>query len=243
MYGDYRDGNLIVNRRYQRKLVWSLEEKRKLIDSVLDDYPVPLILLAELRSGPHAGKFEIIDGMQRLNAIFTFIEHGFDLNGKRFDLRQFSRASQAADEGVFTPAPDAEVLSPRECSKVLDYQLAITSYPANSDIEITEVFGRINAQGRQLSPQEQRQAGVANQVSSLVRQLASEIRGEVSTEVLNLDEQSPHGYGIKAEETILVQAGHSYQETASRQRGRTDYSRFTCFGCARQADRGKPRNV
>lgn len=126
-----------MNRRYQRKLVWTLEEKRKLIDSILHDYPVPLILLAELRSGTHAGKFEIIDGMQRLNAIFTFIEHGFDLNGKRFDLKQFSRAKQSAEEGIFTPVFDAEVLSPRECSNVLDYQLAITSYPANSEIEIT----------------------------------------------------------------------------------------------------------
>jgi Protein of unknown function DUF262 len=185
---------------------------------------VPLILLAELRSGTHAGKFEIIDGMQRLNAIFTFIEHGFDLNGKRFDLKQFSRAKQSAEEGIFTPVFDAEVLSPRECSNVLDYQLAITSYPANSEIEITEVFGRINAQGRQLSHQEQRQAGVANRVSSLVRQSASEIRGDVSTEVIDLadmpeisveHEQSPHGYGIKAEDTIW----YSYQETASRQRG------------------------
>jgi hypothetical protein len=216
MYGDFRDGKLIVNRRYQRKLVWSLEEKRKLIDSILQDYPVPLILLAELRSGTHAGKFEIIDGMQRLNAIFTFIEHGFDLSGKRFDLKQFSRARQAAEEGIFTPILDAEVLSPRECSRVLDYQLAITSYPANSEIEITEVFGRINAHGRQLSPQEQRQAGVANCVSAHVRQLASEIRGDVSKEVLDLadmpeisveHEQSPHGYGIKAEDTIWCKQG------------------------------------
>lgn len=216
MYGDFREGKLIVNRRYQRKLVWTLEEKRKLIDSILHDYPVPLILLAELRSGTHAGKFEIIDGMQRLNAIFTFIEHGFDLGGKRFDLRQFSRAGQVAEEGIFTPVLDAEVLSPRECSNVLDYQLPITIYPANSEIEITEVFGRINAQGRQLSPQEQRQAGVANRVSSIVRQLASETRGDVSKEILDLadmpeisveHEQSPHGYGIKAEDTIWCKQG------------------------------------
>jgi uncharacterized protein with ParB-like and HNH nuclease domain len=58
MYGDYRDGKLIVNRRYQRKLVWSLEEKRKLIDSILQDYPVPLILLAELRSGTWRDPFD-----------------------------------------------------------------------------------------------------------------------------------------------------------------------------------------
>ena len=48
MYGDYRDGKLIVNRGYQRKLVWTLDEKRKLIDSILHAYPVPLVLLAEL---------------------------------------------------------------------------------------------------------------------------------------------------------------------------------------------------
>lgn len=216
MYRDYRDGKLLVNRRYQRKLVWTLDEKRKLIDSILHDYPVPLVLLAELRTGEHQGKLEIIDGMQRLNAIFSFIEHGFDFGGRRFDLSQFSRARQSAADGAFNPVPGAELLSPEQCSNVLDYQLAITIYPAESELQITDVFGRINAQGRQLSPQEQRQAGVSNSVSTLVRQLASEIRGDVSTEILDLadmpeisveHEQSPHGYGIRADETIWCKQG------------------------------------
>jgi len=216
MYRDYRDGKLLVNRRYQRKLVWTLDEKRKLIDSILHDYPVPLVLLAELRSGEHQGKLEIIDGMQRLNAVFSFIEHGFDFEGARFDLDQFSRARQAAEEGVFEPIIGADLITPEQCSNVLDYQLAITIYPAESEVQITEVFGRINAQGRQLSPQEQRQAGVSNRVSTLVRQLAAEIRGDVSTEILDLanmpeisveHEQSPHGYGITAESTIWCKQG------------------------------------
>jgi len=216
MYRDYCDGKLLVNRRYQRKLVWTLDEKRKLIDSILHDYPIPLVLFAELRTGSHAGKLEIIDGMQRLNAIFSFIEHGFDFEGKRFDLQQFSRARQAATDGVFLPIGNGDFLTPEQCSNILDYQLAITIYPANTEIEVTEVFGRINAQGRQLSPQEQRQAGVANRVSTLVRELASEIRGDVSTEVLDLadmpeisieHEQAPHGYGIKAEDTIWCKQG------------------------------------
>jgi len=216
MYRDYRDGRLIVNRRYQRKLVWTLEEKQKLIDSILHDYPIPLVLLAELRAGPHAGKFEIIDGMQRLNAVFSFIEHGFNLEGRFFDLSQFSRARQAAEHGIFAARADCEVLAAQQCSNILDYQLAVTIYPATTDLEITEVFGRINAQGRQLSPQEQRQAGVANRVSALVRQLASDIRGDVSTDVLDLadmpeisieHEQAPHGYGIKAEDTLWCKQG------------------------------------
>lgn len=216
MYRDYRDGRLIVNRRYQRKLVWTLDEKRKLIDSILHDYPIPLVLLAELRAGAHAGKLEIIDGMQRLNAVFSFIEHGFTFEDRLFDLSQFSRARQAAESGVFQAKASGSVLTPQQCSNILDYQLAITIYPATTDVEITEVFGRINAQGRQLSPQEQRQAGVANRVSTLVRQLASDIRGDVSTDVLDLasmpeisieHEQAPHGYGIKAEETIWCKQG------------------------------------
>jgi hypothetical protein len=53
IYNWYRDGALYVNRKYQRKLVWTLIEKQKLIDSILRGYPIPLVLLAERRDrGP-----------------------------------------------------------------------------------------------------------------------------------------------------------------------------------------------
>ena len=85
MYRDYRDGKLLVNRRYQRKLVWTLDEKRKLIDSILHDYPIPLVLFAELRTGSHAGKLEIIDGMQRLNECHFLVHRTrFRFRGKAF---------------------------------------------------------------------------------------------------------------------------------------------------------------
>ncbi len=74
-YELYRNNRLYINRRYQRKLVWSSQEKKDLIDSILLQYPVPLILLAS-----QADKYEIIDGMQRLNAIFGFIENHFPVD-------------------------------------------------------------------------------------------------------------------------------------------------------------------
>jgi len=70
-YRLYADSKLTVNRRYQRKLVWSEVEKRHLIDSVEKDLPIPLFMLARSKREPDS--FEIIDGMQRLNAIFSFI--------------------------------------------------------------------------------------------------------------------------------------------------------------------------
>ncbi len=76
-YRLYREQAVFVNRRYQRKLVWTESEKARLIESILSGFPIPLILLAERPRTEGAGKYEIIDGVQRLNAIFSFIENAF----------------------------------------------------------------------------------------------------------------------------------------------------------------------
>jgi uncharacterized protein with ParB-like and HNH nuclease domain len=86
VYGFNAENRFLVNRRYQRKLVWSIDEKRAFVDSLRQGFPVPLILLADVLHDEE-DRFEIIDGMQRLNAIISFIEGEFDLEGKYFDLR------------------------------------------------------------------------------------------------------------------------------------------------------------
>ena len=66
IFGNYQAWRYIVNRRYQRKLVWTLDEKRRFIDSIINGYPVPIVLLAEQKLAAGLSKFEIIDSMQRL---------------------------------------------------------------------------------------------------------------------------------------------------------------------------------
>ena len=44
IYGLYYQEKLKINRRYQRKLVWSINEKQSFIDSLIKGYPIPLIL-------------------------------------------------------------------------------------------------------------------------------------------------------------------------------------------------------
>lgn len=214
-YRLYRDDKLIVNRKYQRKLVWTLAEKKSLIDSVLNDYPIPLILFAD-KNIAGSSTYEIIDGMQRLNAIFGFVEHEFDHQERYFDVGQFARAKQAAEAGAFSIVADATLLSPAACADFLDYQLAVTIFPTVSEEQITKVFGRINAGGRQLSWQEKRQAGNVNEFSALVRRLASEIRGDASREVLSLSEMPEIsidtarrglGYSLKAEDIFWCKQG------------------------------------
>ena len=211
LYRSFRDGSLVVNRQYQRKLVWTVSEKQKLIDSILKDYPLPLFLLADKGLTAHgSAKLEVIDGMQRLNAIFSFIEQGFLVTDACFDIGEFSRAKLTAEAGDFKEYPTEIVrMLPKQCADLLDYQLAVTVFPGEKDERITDVFGRINSGGRQLSDQERRQAGVLSPFAEVVRTLSAELRGDVSRETLLLSEmpeisidttRNAHGYTLKAED-------------------------------------------
>ncbi|WP_197708955.1 DUF262 domain-containing protein [Psychrobacter sp. YP14] len=212
-YRNYSEGRFLVNRKYQRKLVWTVDEKEYLIDSIIKDLPIPLILLAQTEDG----KLEIIDGLQRLNSIVSFIENRFSINDKYFDTTQSSRAMQSAKENIFVPIKDKDILlDPKTCANFLDYQLAITIYPTNDENEITNIFGRINSGGKQLSPQEKRQAGMLDILSDTVRKVASEIRGDSSKDILNLSEmpeisidstRERIGYGLVAEEIFWCKNG------------------------------------
>src|SRR5436853_5907307 len=101
LYNLYLADRFEVNRRYQRKLVWSVEEKERLIDSLVRDLPIPLFLVAEV--GPEGERaFELIDGLQRMNAIFSFLENEFPLHGNYFDLETLADTKLRSDKGEFT---------------------------------------------------------------------------------------------------------------------------------------------
>ncbi len=217
-YRLYRSGNLLVNRKYQRKLVWTVTEKEKLIGSILMKYPIPLILLAERPQIYGSGKYEIVDGMQRLNAVFGFIENSFGYKKQYFDINEFSYAKQLSENSIFeiVREKDTKNLSRQECADIIDYQLAVTIYTAMEEEDITEIFGRINSNGKHLSRQERRQAGVTTAFSELVRTVSMKLRGDDSEKVLLLanmpeisidSQKSKQGYKIQAEETIWCKQG------------------------------------
>jgi hypothetical protein len=215
VYTWYREGRLFVNRRYQRKLVWTQEEKQKLIGSILKKYPIPAILIAERDGAP--GTYEIIDGLQRLNSIVSFIENSFPLEDKRyFNIEYFPTAKSAATEGIFVPPETATLITAREVSTILDYSLALSVMRNATEIEVNDVFDRINTYGHRLSDQERRQAGVQNEFSTMVRELACTLRGDASADILPLQSMpsisidlpmAKHGYEVQADEVFWVNQG------------------------------------
>ena len=66
------------------------------------------------------------------------------------------------------------------CAEIASYVLPMSTYKSASEKEIDEVFRRINANGKHLSRQEIRQAGALSIFADLIRQISSEIRGDVS---------------------------------------------------------------
>lgn len=73
---------LKVNSEYQRAAVWSDNQQKKLIDSVMRGYPLPLIYLHRKKKVIHDIQnvtLEIIDGQQRINALYRFGESALKL--------------------------------------------------------------------------------------------------------------------------------------------------------------------
>jgi uncharacterized protein with ParB-like and HNH nuclease domain len=62
---------------FQRNPVWKPEQQSKLIESFLIGLPVPPIFLYT----ENGSKFKIIDGLQRIHAIYSFLNNQFKLKG------------------------------------------------------------------------------------------------------------------------------------------------------------------
>lgn len=212
VYNNYVKGQYIVNRKYQRKLVWTQEEKSAFIDSIYNHYSVPLILVAD-KSDNLSQKYEIIDGMQRLNAVFSFIDNEFPINvdGEKvyFDLDTLADTiARRTSKKIHQKEP---VLDRNKCLDIVSYQLPI-SYITADETDIEEIFRRINSYGRQLSNQEIRQAGALGVFPTMVRKIASQIRGDVSnTDLIGLDKMKNISlsnanlpYGIRMENVFWV---------------------------------------
>ena len=75
--------DIIVDPEYQRNGdIWSLEKRQLLVDSILNDYDIPKIYFHKLSPTDRVKtekQFSIVDGRQRLETIWKFIEGDFAL--------------------------------------------------------------------------------------------------------------------------------------------------------------------
>jgi hypothetical protein len=150
VFSNFQDKRYLVNRRYQRKLIWTLEEKRKFIDSLIEGYPVPIVLLAE-NAKRQDNSLEIIDGMQRLDAVISFMNNKYSVRDQYFDLNTIAVTKALLDNGHLQ---QRQPVMPRtQCVNLASYLLPISIYEFADEKAVDTVFRRINSGGRQLSRQ------------------------------------------------------------------------------------------
>ena len=64
----FEDGDLFITPEYQRVFRWSDFQQTRFIESVLLGIPIPPVFVAE----DNEGRWEVVDGLQRISTIFSF---------------------------------------------------------------------------------------------------------------------------------------------------------------------------
>lgn len=206
----YLDGEIWVNKKYQRKLVWSLNDKKDFIDSILDNILTPSMMMCWYEEDG-VGKFEIIDGLQRMNAIMSFIFNEFPViyDGQEcyFDLSTHHLTyALLRSNKVQQKSP---VLPEKVCRKFLSYQLLL-AITQQDDEKVEKTFLRINSSGKKLSAQDLRQSSSCDSFADLVRRVSCYARGEFSFDdtvnLMDIPKISMDGpglpYGVHAANTF-----------------------------------------
>ncbi len=151
----YQKGRIIVDPEWQRKYVWDRKRASRLIESFLIDLPVPVIYLAVNDDG----KYEVIDGLQRLTSVFDYFENDFALTGLeiRSDLagKKFSELS-------------VDLQSKLEDATLRTFELSQTT---PKDLMFI-IFERLNTGGMALNDMEIRNCLYRGGLNDLLKELA-----------------------------------------------------------------------
>lgn len=159
-----RQRMLTTNAEYQRGAVWNVSQKKRLVDSVMRGYPIPLIYLHHIRdevAGAQRDAFEIIDGQQRIDAIYEFMEGAFKL----FDPIADEAVAQFPSFIKDQPCPWAgkffEELDRVDQIQFRNTVLSVVMIETDEKNEARDLFIRLQA-GMPLNAQEKRDAWPGN---------------------------------------------------------------------------------
>lgn len=178
-------GAIDLEPQFQRRKRWSKKQQSSLIESFLLNIPVPPVYLAE----NEYGEFSVIDGKQRINSIYNFMEGGLKLKDlEEFDLIEGFKFSEL-------PGPLQNAL------RVRPYLRVITLLKQSDPTLKYEVFNRLNKGGEQLEPQEIRNVAYRGRLNDTIYELS---KNGFLRQQLKIDSKSSSAYEkMKDAEMVL----------------------------------------
>jgi hypothetical protein len=152
-----RKGRIDPKPQYQRGPVWTDEKKQLLIDTIIREYDIPKFYLRILENSEYES--EVVDGQQRLRAIWSFMDNDFPLG-------HHSNNINGQDlEGKYYQELDSDFQD-----LITGFSLSVTELRDASDIEVRELFLRLQ-EGSTLTPPEKRNA-MAGKMRDFVHEIA-----------------------------------------------------------------------
>lgn len=152
-----------IRPEYQRRLVWDRHKKSLFIESLLMNIPIPPVFLYEY----DLGRYEVMDGQQRLNAVLEFYEDNLVLSGlttwRALNGLTYSECPKRIQRGLDRRRISASVLLAENIKK-----------KADADFIRRTVFERLNTGGQQLNAQELRNAIFPGPFNKLLIELAGD---------------------------------------------------------------------
>lgn len=177
----YKDKEIIISPEYQRAFRWDEQRQSDFIESILLGIPFPSIFVA---TNPD-GKWELIDGLQRVSTVLAFFNELKDENGDPYPKNGLELVEGSLIKGLKGITID---------TLPLEYKLQIKRTPCRVEIILKEsefkmryeLFKRLNTGGEGLSRQEIRNCifrGLDSRYSNFVAELSN---NEIFREIVNI---------------------------------------------------------
>ena len=151
-----KDRRIILDSDFQRESIWEPLQKAELIESILMGLPLPIFYFNQDK----LGKLIVVDGRQRLTALFEFMSNEWSLK----NLKILSELNGRMFED----------LSPVAQTQIEDYQIqAHVIQPSTPDKVKFDIFERVNRAGTQLNRQEIRNALYQGKATVLLNRIVN----------------------------------------------------------------------
>jgi hypothetical protein len=134
-YDLWKKGHVNLQPEYQRGKVWPDSMKAELVSSVLNRYPIGLIMMSVFSEVDNDGvpieKYDVVDGQQRMTSLFEYRDDNEDWIIK------------AAKKGSKTGFFRYKELSEAKKERLDSYELAMAYMREYEDEEIRDIYSRL----------------------------------------------------------------------------------------------------
>lgn len=155
---DAKQKRIILDSDFQRENIWNKQRKAELVESVLMGLPLPIFYFNQDKYG----RLIVVDGRQRLTALFEYMDDKFALDKLKI-LPEMNGLKFSELSSVMS-------------GKIEDFQLqAHVILPPTPDRIKFDIFDRVNRGGIQLNKQEIRNALYQGEATRMLNRLVKSV--------------------------------------------------------------------